>query len=310
MKICNLCKIEKTLLEFSIKKNNKNKELRAACDSCSIKIKSINDRQRDKRLVQQQKNRPEQYPIIPTSKFCKVCQEEKLFESFHVATKGKYGYSAICKCCSRKCDAAWRDNNRDKYKEILKRWKDNNPGRGVANHRKWGQKNPDKIKAYSKKWTDKNKEYVSAKGKRWRQNNKERHNNLISQWRLNNLDRDRTNNLKWREENKEHIRIRNKFWRQNNKDKTLQHSRNRRARKALAGGFATVEQIKARVAFYGGLCYICQAPYQCIDHVIPIKLGGSGWPGNLRPACKFCNDSKGSKPLSVFLEARRAKNLL
>jgi len=70
---------------------------------------------------------------------------------------------------------------------------------------------------------------------------------------------------------------------------------NRKSRIEAASGFATPEQIAWRVAFYGGLCWICRKkPYEAIDHVKPIAAGGSLWPANLRPACKSCNSSKGA----------------
>ena len=37
-----------------------------------------------------------------------------------------------------------------------------------------------------------------------------------------------------------------------------------------------------------------------IDHVIPRSQGGTNEPNNLLPACKNCNESKGSKSLSTW----------
>lgn len=60
-----------------------------------------------------------------------------------------------------------------------------------------------------------------------------------------------------------------------------------------APGCATREQVRARIAYYGGLCWICRkAPYTEMDHVIPISRGGSKWPANLRPVCRRCNSRK------------------
>jgi 5-methylcytosine-specific restriction endonuclease McrA len=72
-------------------------------------------------------------------------------------------------------------------------------------------------------------------------------------------------------------------------------------READAAGFATPRQIADRVAFYGGLCWICRAaPADTIDHVKPLAAGGSPWPANLRPACRPCNSSKGARwPFAV-----------
>ena len=66
----------------------------------------------------------------------------------------------------------------------------------------------------------------------------------------------------------------------------------RRGRKAGAAGWATPEQIAARVAYYGGRCWMCGAPWEQIDHVKPLRVGGPNWPANLRPACGSCNGRK------------------
>ena len=73
------------------------------------------------------------------------------------------------------------------------------------------------------------------------------------------------------------------------------HELRRRAREYAAAGWASAEQIAARVAYYGGCCWICGKPdAETTDHVIPLAAGGSNWPANLRPACKSCNSRKGA----------------
>ena len=62
-----------------------------------------------------------------------------------------------------------------------------------------------------------------------------------------------------------------------------------------AAGQATAEQRAMRRDYYGGRCYICGAPAEAMDHVIPLARGGSNWPANLRPICGSCNSMKGAK---------------
>ncbi len=69
----------------------------------------------------------------------------------------------------------------------------------------------------------------------------------------------------------------------------------RKARELAAPGEATAAQIRARLDFYGGLCWVCGAEATTIDHVIPLAKGGSNWPANLRPACRSCNARKGAR---------------
>lgn len=106
-------------------------------------------------------------------------------------------------------------------------------------------------------------------------------------------------------------------WQKRNKDKVSVHSaryrdshvswhlrypevsqamnQRRRAREAAAPGFATPEQIIARMEFFGLRCWMCSSPYSEVDHVKPLSKGGSNWPSNLRPICTPCNRVKGAE---------------
>ena len=56
----------------------------------------------------------------------------------------------------------------------------------------------------------------------------------------------------------------------------------------------TVEQLEARLAYYGFRCWQCGAPWEHLDHVKPLSKGGPHMLSNLRPACAGCNLKKGS----------------
>lgn len=73
------------------------------------------------------------------------------------------------------------------------------------------------------------------------------------------------------------------------------------ARKMSAPGACSTEQLKARFEFYGNRCAYCGGS-DCVsaDHVIPLFRGGSNFPANIRPACRPCNSSKGTKKLSEW----------
>ena len=93
--------------------------------------------------------------------------------------------------------------------------------------------------------------------------------------------------------NKEKVIETSKRWRKSKAGReSLQATKqNRRA----ARGRSTPGQREARREMFGGLCWICKSPATELDHVIPIKLGGSNFSANLRPICKICNSHKGSK---------------
>jgi 5-methylcytosine-specific restriction endonuclease McrA len=73
------------------------------------------------------------------------------------------------------------------------------------------------------------------------------------------------------------------------------NARRRRARLAGLVRHATLDQIAARWAMWGGKCWMCGATATCTDHVKPLSRGGSDLAANLRPACKPCNSRKATK---------------
>lgn len=92
-------------------------------------------------------------------------------------------------------------------------------------------------------------------------------------------------------------------WYKNNRTKWRLIDNRRRSKELGAAGSATVEQMQGRIDYYGGLCYICQsAPYEAIDHVIPLAKNGTNWPANLRPICRKHNAMKHTMTLQEFYE--------
>ena len=83
-----------------------------------------------------------------------------------------------------------------------------------------------------------------------------------------------------------------------NRAKVNAKVKRRSHRKRTAQGTWTEEQWEARLALYGWRCYLCGAPWEHMDHVIPVALGGTNWPANLRPICASCNSRKGAKRLA------------
>jgi 5-methylcytosine-specific restriction endonuclease McrA len=107
-----------------------------------------------------------------------------------------------------------------------------------------------------------------------------------------------------RAQNPERDRQRSRDYRKNNPETITKLSRLSKLRRRSAIGFFTEDQLRARIDFYGGRCYLCSRDWESlpvkqkhIDHVIPVSRGGTNWPANLRPACEQCNLRKGTKRL-------------
>lgn len=52
---------------------------------------------------------------------------------------------------------------------------------------------------------------------------------------------------------------------------------------------------------FDGVCAYCGKPATTVDHVIPVSQGGRSRRGNILPACRSCNSSKGTRSLDDFL---------
>jgi hypothetical protein len=58
---------------------------------------------------------------------------------------------------------------------------------------------------------------------------------------------------------------------------------------------------KRLVAQDGPTCYLCRsAPATLVEHVWPVRLGGTDHPYNLRVACRPCNSKKRCTPPGVL----------
>lgn len=72
-------------------------------------------------------------------------------------------------------------------------------------------------------------------------------------------------------------------------------SRNRKARKKLAEGFHTAEDIQRIYQEQSGKCAYCKVKVGKkfhVDHIVSLAKGGSNWPANLQIACAVCNSRK------------------
>ena len=217
---------------------------------------------------------------------CYRCGETKADEDFHRHPKGRGGRRNICKVCANRESsvrhAAWRatdpERKRAGQRERYAKWRENHPERarelGRESQRRWAATHPQQAK---EKWTRTNALRISLE-----------HDAHLTEeeWAaLRPLRRAHSEAL----------------WRASHPDERRRARARRRAREAGAQGEATAAQIRQRWLFYGGRCWMCGAPATAMDHVIPLAGGGSDWPSNQRPACGFCNSSKGDRDYRPFL---------
>lgn len=164
----------------------------------------------------------------------------------------------------------------------------------VCYGRWWRSKNAEHYKAYHKAYEAKRREDPKRKS----------YSKKISrEFYLRNRDkiiartkaRYRANTEKWREQERK--------WIIKNREKKRAAWRRWDARKRGSGGNGISakdwDDIKD---VWGNACAYCgdKSSHLTQDHVIPLSRGGQDEIGNVVPACKSCNSSKGNKLLSEW----------
>jgi len=126
--------------------------------------------------------------------------------------------------------------------------------------------------------------------KNWQTHNRDKTRAASQGWKKRNPDRVKAYSARYYADNKEEMRA--KFKAYMTPERNSYYLRLRRDRKRGAKGRCTFVQLQARIDYYGGLCWICKAPMEAIDHVKPLAKGGTEWPANLRSICTSCNSVK------------------
>ncbi len=119
--------------------------------------------------------------------------------------------------------------------------------------------------------------------------NAERLKAATREWNRNNPERLKANNAA---RDPERLRVIARDYYQRNRLARIAAFHNRRADQLGVLGVLTAEALEARIAYFGGHCWVCGGDADTIDHVKPIGKGGLNLPANIRPACLSCNTAK------------------
>lgn len=213
------------------------------------------------------------------TKLCPKCNTVKPVGDFGKNKSKRDGLTGYC----RECTYSYYDEYNKKNPGMLKAiWtKFNNSPKKKAYDKKWNEENPEKVRAKKRKWESKNPNKIKAQSQRYYEKHKD--DILASQreraWRK--TEKGKKQRKKWVEENKEKIIVAN---------------RNRKARIKEAEGSFTLEEWERLKKHYGNKCLCCGDTEKklTMDHVVPIKLGGTNFISNIQPLCGSCNSSKGA----------------
>ncbi len=106
----------------------------------------------------------------------------------------------------------------------------------------------------------------------------------------------------YRQRHPEKMKAATDRWILNNPHKVAEKQRRRKSRLlGLNAPGVTPDEWKTICEEFDHRCAYCLNPASHMDHVIPLAQGGFHEPGNVVPACKPCNSSKGAKSLPIWL---------
>lgn len=152
-----------------------------------------------------------------------------------------------------------------------------------------------RYKAQRKAYAAKNSPHIVAKMTAWKAANPERLKVISADYKARHC---------------EAIRITSAIYRQTHPvppiDRRVREAR-RRTRKADAGGSYTKTDVLTLMTQQRGRCAYCRKSITkeyAVDHIVPLRLGGSSDPHNLQLVCRLCNSSKGGKHPIEFAKAR------
>ena len=115
-------------------------------------------------------------------------------------------------------------------------------------------------------------------------------------YRLANVEKIKLKRQQYYLDNIDRLKKEHKEYRLANLERRRNHQHTRRVKKLSNGVFKiSPKELKK---LYSSSCFYCSSTENIhADHLVPISRGGQHSIGNLLPACKKCNLSKGSKLL-------------
>ena len=234
-------------------------------------------------------------------KQCHTCKEFKIASSdfFSKRKESKDNLKSSCKFCLNAKTRKYRDENPEKVKQIAKKSRDLHKEKRKVENSTWWSENKD----YSKKYYAKNSNKLKLRQKAYRKK--------LPEEKLKQLkEKSNARALEWRRKNPEYSKLYAIKYREANKEKLRALRWNYKARKKLAVGTHTGDDIIDIVKQQNNLCFWCKTKLKSmhIDHYIPLSKGGSNNKTNLVASCSSCNISKRDKMPEDFIKWMEANH--
>lgn len=215
--------------------------------------------------------------------------------------KGHVGLRTVCgngRCveCARATNAAQYQKRREEY---------------LANRKERYLRNREAVLKQCAEYYEMNKERRRERDRlnaaAYRAKHPEQCKATVRRHFLENREQYRLGCVAYRARNLEKCRELNRAWGKANPDKVRAQAHLRRARKMVAPGRYTAEDIAAIRKAQKDRCAYCRAPLKRrghVDHIKALSKGGSNYPANLQLTCRTCNSSKHNRDPIEFAQRR------
>jgi hypothetical protein len=194
-KICTKCKVEYPITsEYFTRDKCKKDGLSCRCKKCksdgdkASRQKHIESfrkkrrewnknnkeikRERDRVYKNKLKSRNPEDIVVPKTKKCRTCKEEKISNDFFKNIGSVDGLTGACKECTK----SYNHNSYRKHKKSRSKsgkiYRNNNKEKIQARSKRYYAKNKNKIQEYKRRWQQKHKKRNAKREKLWRQTHK------------------------------------------------------------------------------------------------------------------------------------------
>lgn len=221
---------------------------------------------------------------------------------------------AACSICVSENDRKFKEDNRHKIRaqENERNLKPENRVARLARRAKWRESNIEKLRLAGAKRRELYPERIKESSRKHYWNDPEKGRTRVKKWALSNpvLKKKyyeavgKYKNKEYREANRAELKAYYARWQKENKDRVYASIHKRRALKKKSNGAHTAADITEILKAQQHLCPYCTVSLKRIkrhiDHILPLKLGGSNNKDNIQILCVPCNLSKGAKHPNDF----------